>query len=400
MRFRFPAGPFVKAFAPGPADALVAARLSGQHGADQQGSGEAMETRSNGKRLRRSGRGGVTVEDVARLAGVSIASVSRVLNGSGHVGEGVRDRVRAAAETLGYVPHAAARALASHRSRIIGAVVPTIENPSFARAVEALQQRLAAAGYTLLLSSSNYDMRSEEAQVRALAGQGVDGLMLVGGVHDRSLMDFLAAKKIPFVNTWVLQDGSACVGFDNRAAGRMLADYLLDLGHVEIAVIAGVTRSNDRAAARVAGIRDALAARRLALTQERLIERPYKIAEGQLGLRALLAAGRKPTAVICGNDMLAFGALIECQAQGIAVPKELSVAGFDDMEFASQLRPPLTTVRIPADEIGARAAEYLIGKLAGETVVSAAEVAVNLIVRGSTAPPPHRHHSSNGDPQP
>lgn len=353
--------------------------------------GEGENGRASERRQRRRPKaGGVTAVDVAALAGVSVASVSRVLNGSGNVGSAVRQSVLDASEELGYQPHAAARALASRRSRIIGVVVPTIENPNFAKGVETLQRHLAAAGYTTLLASSGYDAGREAAHVRTLVAHGVDGVMLIGGKHQPDLLAFLDARNIPHVNAWVLDGRMPSVGFDNQQAAYRAASYLLDLGHRDIGVIAGLTKGNDRAAARVAGIRQALSERGLGLPQERLIERSYRIVDGQIGLRALLEQPRRPTAIICGNDVLAFGALLECQARGITVPQSLSICGFDDLEFASQLQPPLTTIRIPADEIGTRAAECLLSAIDGRTVPRNVEVPISLVVRGSTAPPGER----------
>jgi Periplasmic binding protein-like domain len=141
---------------------------------------------------------------------------------------------------------------------------------------------------------------------------------------------------------------------------------------------------------RVIGIREALAARGVALPQERLIECPHKITEGQLALRALMQSSKRPTAVICGPDVLAFGALIEARQLGVAVPRDLSIAGINDAEFAAHLTPPLTTMRLPADEIGTRAAEYLLGSVNALPAASATQVQVSLIVRASTAPPSGR----------
>lgn len=342
------------------------------------------------RRARPRQPGRVTVADVARAAGASTASVSRVLNNSGRVGEALRRRVMDASESLGYLPDAAARALASDHSQTIGAIIPTLENQSFAICVDGLQRRLEAAGYTLLLAHSGYDLDKELRAVKELIGRGVDGLMLVGALRDPKVYDLLRSKSVPFVNTFTLTNDAQrpCVGFDNRAAARRLAEYLLDLGHREFGIISGVTRDNDRAMARLAGIRDALAARGLALPQERLIERPYKIVEGQYGLRALLAGGRRPSVIVCGNDVLAFGALIEAQAAGIAVPDQLSVAGFDDLDFAVHLSPPLTTVRVPQDEIGARAGDFLVARIQGRAAPVINEVPSSLIVRGSTGVPP------------
>jgi LacI family transcriptional regulator len=175
------------------------------------------------KRLPRPSANTVTVREVAEAARVSMATVSRVLNGNTSVDRALCKRVTAAARRLGYIPHAAARALASQRSRTIGAVIPTLENINFAIGVAALQRRIAEAGYTLLLGSSNYDLKEELRQVKALAAHGVAGMMLVGARHAAGLYELLQAKKIPFVNTWVLDSGHPCVGFDNREIGRALA---------------------------------------------------------------------------------------------------------------------------------------------------------------------------------
>ena len=331
----------------------------------------------------------VTLQDVAGKAGVSVASVSRVLNNSGRVSVKLQRRIEAAVADLGYVPHGAAQALASRRSKTIGAVIPTLENPNFAIGIEAFQRYLNNTGYMLLLASSNYDIAQEMLQVRTLVGRGVDGVMLVGHMHDNALYPFLDEKDIPFVNTWSLdpQQDTPAIGFDNKQAVIDLVNYLLDLGHRHFGVIAGLTTANDRAKARVDGVREALAERGLSLAQEMLIERPYKILDGQMALRELLKLSNPPTAVICGNDLLAFGAMLECNRQGKSIPGDISIAGFDDLDFAAHLSPSLTTVRVPADEIGAKAAEFLLSRILKEPVLPITEIGVNLVVRASTGPP-------------
>jgi LacI family transcriptional regulator len=327
----------------------------------------------------------ITVRDVASAAGVSMATVSRVLNDKPSVDQDLRKRVTSAVTRLGYTPHAAARALASQRSRTIGAVIPTLENINFAVGVAALQRRITEAGYTLLLGSSNYDRAEELRQVRALAAHGVAGMMLVGGRHAPALYELLRTKRIPFVNTWVLDARHPCVGFDNREIGRTLARHLLDLGHVRFGVISQVAAKSDRAAERVIGIREVLAARGVAMPEERLVERPYKIVEGGEALCDLMRSATPPTAVICGTDMLAFGALIAARQVGIVVPRDLSVAGINDVEYAGNLTPPLTTIRLPADEIGDRAAEYLLGCIDRRPMIATSRVPFELVVRASTA---------------
>ncbi|OGK84666.1 MAG: LacI family transcriptional regulator [Candidatus Rokubacteria bacterium GWC2_70_16] len=340
-------------------------------------------------RLRRRRGVSPTVDDVASRAGVSTATVSRCLNTPAAVRPALRHRVDSAIAALGYVPHGAARALASQQSYTIGAVIPTLNNAIFASGIQALQRRLDEAKYTLLLASSDYDPARELREVQILVARGVDGIMLVGRAHKPELYACLRDKDVPYVNTWTYSSETEhpCVGFDNLEAGRRLASYLLDMGHRDIAMIAGITDGNDRATERLAGVREALAARGLSLPPQRLLERPYDIAEGRGAFRLLMAKEPRPTAVICGNDVLAFGALFECRSLGVEVPNQLSITGFDDLELASQVEPPLTTMHVPSEEMGRRAAEHLLARLAGKPVAPATRLEVSLIVRGTTAPP-------------
>lgn len=337
------------------------------------------------KRIPRPRAGAVTVHEVAKEAGVSVATVSRVLNGKATVAAELRQTVLLAAQKLSYTPHAAARALASQRFTTLGAVVPTLEDPNFSLGIAALQRRLHHSGYTLLLASSDYDPEEELRQVQALVAHGIAGLLLVGARRSPGTYAMLRAKAIPHVNTWVLDDSAPCVGFDNRAVGSTVADYLLELGHTAFGVIAQSTGHSDRAAARLEGIRHTLARAGVAPAQERLIERSHKIIDGQLAMRTLMQGPQRPTAVICGTDTLAFGALVEAAALGISVPHEVSVTGINDAEFAAHLNPTLTTVQLPAEEVGLHAANYLLDRIGGHQVVDRMPLQFRLVVRGSTA---------------
>ncbi len=339
-------------------------------------------------RVRRANTSAATVRDVAREAGVSVATVSRVLNGKTTVAQDVRAGVERAFAQLGYTPHAAARALATQRSSTIGAIVPTLEELNFSVGVNKLQQRVNEAGYTLLLASSNYDPDEELRQVRALVAHGVAGILMVGARHASEVYRLLDARRIPYVNTWVLDDKAPCVGFDNHAIGQTLANHLLDLGHRSFGVIAQESPESDRAAMRVAGIAEALAARGVAAPRCSFIRRSHTIVDGQHAFQALMEVPQRPTAVICGTDTLAFGALVQAAAMGIRVPQDLSVTGINDVEFAAHLSPPLTTIRLAADEIGQRAAEYLLGRIGSHPVAEATRIPFSLIVRGSTAAAP------------
>ncbi|MCB2099833.1 MAG: LacI family DNA-binding transcriptional regulator [Rhodobacterales bacterium] len=355
---------------------------------------EADRKPSHGKRLQtpQGGRGGQnpTLRDIAEAAGVSTATVSRVLNSPDAVRPALRERVSRTIAELGYVPHGAARALASQRSRTIGAIIPTLDNAIFAAGIEAFERRLDQDGYTLFVALSDYDPQHELRHMRGLLGRGVDGMLLVGGLHEAASYDLIRRQGRPYVNTWVHdpRGGHPCIGFDNRSASRRAAEHLLDLGHRRIAMIAGVLAFNDRARERVAGVRDALAARGLDLADADLVERRYDIAEARQAMGQLLEGPRPPSAVVCGNDVQAIGALLECQARGVAVPGQVSIIGFDDLPLTAHLAPALTTMHVPSRDMGRRAAEYLLDRLAGRPAAPALELAVDLVVRGTTGPAP------------
>ena len=337
----------------------------------------------------RISRAPITVKDIARAAGVSVATVSRALNNPGRVNEETATRVRAVAAKLNYIPSRAAGSLVSKRFKAIGAIMPTIENPIFAKALHALQAQLNEDGYNLLVASTNYDLDQEATALQSLLEHGVDAIVFVGYQRRPNVADMLERTGVPFVNTWVYDPKSPlpCIGLDNHAAMARMAGYLLDLGHRDFAVIAGITEQNDRAAQRKAGALQALRQRGVEVRPDRVIESPYSIAAGRSSMRRILAQGNPPTAVICGNDVLAFGAVYECLAQGIAVPQEISITGFDDFELASHMMPALTTIRVPATEMGEGAARYLVSVLENQPTNLHTEFEAELIVRASAAPP-------------
>jgi LacI family transcriptional regulator len=337
-----------------------------------------------------SGNGSATLQEVAERAGVSAATVSRVLNSPDSVREGRRSRVLKAIRELSYVPHGPAQALVSRRTGTIGAIVPTLNNGLFAECIAALQTRLNQEGYVLLLATSEYDLDREVDEVTALLQRGIDALMLVGGNHNPEVYARVESRRIPLVLTWSLdsKDGYDCVGFDNMGAARRIAEYLLDLSHRRFGIIAGIANGNDRAAGRIAGFTQALMRRGIPIDSIPVIECPYSINEGRAAMRTLLRMKEVPTAVLCGNDILAFGALAECHTAGIAVPRQISIAGYDDSDMATCVTPPLTTVRVRPQKIGEQAAAVLLAKLRGTTARQSVDVLAEVILRQSTAPPP------------
>lgn len=334
----------------------------------------------------------IGIRDVARHAGVSTASVSRALNNPQTVSAELRARIDAATAELGYIPDAAARALSSRRTRTIGAIVPTVDNAMFARGIEALQTYLSLQGYLLLLATSGYDPEVEHRQVQNMVSRGIDGLILRGDVHTDGLRRLLATQRIPFVNVGVYHPDKPypCVGADNERAAYRACSYLIELGHREFGAVTALSTNNDRASARLAGVRRALREHRLSLKPEWHFEVPYHLDDAREAARTLLTQPKRPTAVICGNDVLAYGVLLEAERRGLHVPNDLSVMGFDDLEWSRHLRPSLSTMHLPTDEVWTRAGQYLVRHLAGQSTTLHHEVDASLVVRESTGRPARR----------
>jgi hypothetical protein len=182
----------------------------------------------------------------------------------------------------------------------------------------------------------------------------------------------------------VLDDEHPSIGFDNYEIGQILANYLLDLGHRNFGVIAQESLQSDRATKRVAGILDTVKLRGVPVPSQCFVSRSHTIVNGQLAFKSLMESAIRPTAVICGTDMLAFGAMVQATSMGIRIPNDVSITGINDVEFAAHLSPPLTTVKLPADVVGQRAAEFLLGRIHGEPVVNTTTIPFSLIARGST----------------
>jgi LacI family transcriptional regulator len=331
----------------------------------------------------------VKIEDVAREANVSPATVSRVLNHPEIVRSELRDKVAKAISKLSYTRDSAARALKSGRMRTIGAIVPTLGLSIFAEGVEAMQNRLSESGYTLLIANSQYDQRRELQELQSLIERGVDGIALVGSSHGPELRALIEQAGVPVITTYVVkaQAGIPAIGIDNEAATRELTKFLLDLGHTAFAAIVNIPPSNDRSRARLDGIQRTLARAGIVLKPSQIIRADHSLAQGRSGLRQIINDHPGTTAIICTTDTLAIGAMAEARKMGLAVPHALSITGFDDVELASQVDPPLTTISVPAAEIGRGAADYLINAIGGMPIPKSVKVPYRLIIRSSTAKP-------------
>jgi LacI family transcriptional regulator len=338
---------------------------------------------------RSSSAGRTSLKDVARLAGVSTATVSRALNLPAQLDPETLQRVREAIKRLRYVPHGSARALRSQRSRMIGAVVPSFDYALYARTTSALQTELDAHGYALVMAAHHYDLGTELRVTSQLLEHDIDAFVFVGLDHDPELLALLSEMNRPYVLTWGV-DASGMhpsIGFDNRAATFAVANYILDLGHRRVGLITAPHEGNDRARERSAGVRMALAARGFALADGYDQRGPISLASGAALMKRLLALPQRPTAVIATNDVFAVGAMMACREAGLRIPQDMSITGVDNTDLGATQMPGLTSVRTPIVEIGRAAARQLIGRLKGESVERAQLLPFELVIRGSTAEP-------------
>jgi LacI family transcriptional regulator len=328
-------------------------------------------------------------KDVARLAGVSTATVSRALNTPGSVDPATLQRVRDAVAKLRYVPHGAARSLRSRRSRMIGAIVPSFDYALYARTTSALQQELAPLGYSVVLAEHHYELAQELETARQLIEHGVDAFMLVGVDHDPRLLAMLEDHGRPYVLTWGVARRAKLpyIGFDNRRAAQEVARHLVNLGHRRFAILSAPHDGNDRGRERVAGFRAAMAEAGIALPSTSIHYSRIGLGAAQEAAGKILALRERPTALLATNDVLAVGAMLACRRAGVDVPGDISITGVDNTDLGATQTPGLTSVSTPIVEIGTSAARQLVARLEGREFEAHVELPFELVVRGSTARP-------------
>ena len=332
--------------------------------------------------------GSVTIDHVATAAKVSTATVSRALNKPESVSAELKEKIYGVIKKLGYIPNAGARSLALKRSGTIGAIVPTLDNAIFSQGLAEFQKQLNQSSHQLLVASSNYDPEIEANQIHNLLARGVEGIAFFGTSQQRDALKLLKNRGIPYIHIGSLGapfNGYAS-GFDNREAIKLGVMHLLSLGHKHFGILAGITRNNDRAKDRVNGIIDALVQKKIRINNDVIIECPYTLHDARLGLNKLLLNNPKITAIICGQDVLAIGALLEAQKQGLKIPKDLSIVGFDDLEISHHITPSLTTIHIDAIGMWAQAANHLISQINGITnLPRKIKADVHLVIRESSS---------------
>jgi LacI family transcriptional regulator len=294
------------------------------------------------------------IVDVARRARVSISTVSRSFNHPDLVNPATRKKIERAVQALGYIRNRAAQTMHGRRSGTIGLIVPTIDHAIFAEVVQSFSDAVDQAGFTLLIASHGFDLDREYAVLRKFLEHRVDGVALIGLDHSEPTFQLLEQQVVPVISIWnyVSDSRISCVGAENYNAGRMAADFLLDLGHKRIALIFPNTIGNDRARGRLAGAMEVLERRGAQPPEEWTIQAPYNIAEAKDACGLLFDLLERPSAVLCGNDVIAQGAIFSLLKRGLSVPDDVSVIGIGDFKGSKEMEPALTTIHFPANEIG------------------------------------------------
>ena len=331
----------------------------------------------------------ITIKDVASRAGVSPATVSRVVNSRGVISAATAKRVRAAIEELGFRPNAIGRNLKTATSRTFGVMLPAIANPIFGEVVEGIQAAAITAGYSVSITCSNYREKDERQAIDTMLGNRVDALILTVTDADHSeQLDRLDEIGIPYVllfNQPEVTNRSA-VTVDNRAAGCVVAEEFVQLGHRRLGMIAGRFDASDRSRARYRGFRDGIAAAGLA--PPALVEVDF--VEGRIAraVGKLLDRQDAPTALFCSTDLLALSVISALRGLGVSVPGEMSVIGFDGISFGQLSHPTLATMVQPSHAMGQAAVQQLLGRLTGNTTPQVQYLATTYRPGASAGPAP------------
>ena len=327
----------------------------------------------------------LTVHDIARLAGVSAMTVSRALNHPDKVSPAMRAKVQAVVQQTGFVPNGMAGGLRSSKAKLVAAVLPTLVGPVFQETTRALNAALDAMGYQLMIGQSGYDVSREDSLLDAIIRRRPDGIVLTGIMHTPAGRRQLLASGIPVVETWDLTPTpiDMLVGFSNEEIGTSVCTWLHQRGYRRPALISG---QDERAQRRNASfLRQARALGMGADIPVCLTPAPTTLGAGRATLARLLDRPGGVDAVFCSSDMLALGVMMEAQARGLRVPGQLGVVGLGDLEFATDLQPALTTVRIDGTRIGETAARYIVDRVEGRTVEQPIlDIGFSIIERQST----------------
>ncbi|WP_170603429.1 LacI family DNA-binding transcriptional regulator [Ruegeria arenilitoris] len=301
------------------------------------------------------------IRDVAKETGLSIATISRVMNGSKSVSPKTRKRVLEACERLDYLPNPAARALSTNKSNTIAAIIPTIEHSVFAKFIAGIEQALGTRGYSLVLAISNGEDEEELKAARKLLGMGAEAFILSGAAHSKELLDMFLRRQVPiaFTSIWDPNLKIPTIGYDNGKLAAEAVRYLASLGHQRIAIFHGPLKTSDRTLARRQGAETV----NTPLVELEFHETELSVSGGRVAVREVLHGKVRPTAVLCFSDVLALGVYFGLREAGLEVPDDMSVMGFDNLDWAKETHPPLTTINLPAAEMGKAVATQIMDHL-------------------------------------
>jgi DNA-binding LacI/PurR family transcriptional regulator len=337
----------------------------------------------------------VTIKDIAKVAGVSHTTVSRALRGNPSISQETASRVRQVADELGYVPNKAASGLKTRRSGILGVIVRRIVDPFFGEVLDGIEEVLSEKGYSLFLAASQRDLDREETIVRLMSERRVDGVIIcstqVGEEHRQQLEQFGVPTVL--INNQAADDITHSVYHNDAEGSRQLTRYLIELGHTKIAYL-GNARAGRTTEDRKQGYMNEMRRHLLPVPPEYVIEGPNGLAGGgKAGTLEFLEQRSPPTGIICYNDVMAIGAIRTLNEAGFRVPDDISITGFDNIDLAAYVSPPLTTFDQPKHELGRQAALMMLrvlDKYGDDATTLSSDVITlqgKLILRHSTAPP-------------
>lgn len=302
---------------------------------------------------------------MAKAARVSPSTVSRSFNHPELVKATTRKKIDTAVRRLGYIRNRAAQTIHGIRSGTVGLIVPTVDHAIFAELIQSFSEAVEELGFTILLASHGYDLQREYVLTRKMLEHRVDGMALIGIEHVDETFGLLQSQEVPTVLLWNYAEASVfpSVGSDNFQAGWLVGHHIAALGHTRVAGLFPPLTGNDRATQRRQGVEAALADFGVRIPDIWDIKTPYSVGAAKDAVTRLLQQGDVPSAIVCGNDVLAWGALYALSKAGVRVPDDMSVTGIGDFKGSKDIEPALTTVRIPARQIGAKAAKIIAAKI-------------------------------------
>lgn len=334
----------------------------------------------------------ITIQDIAKRAGVSNQTVSRVLNGKPDVAEDTRRRIEQIIDELSYVPSTAARSLRYQGTKTIGLIVPDNANPFFAEIARGVENAGFEAGYSVVLCNSNKSLQRELEHLRMLQAKQVDGIIFIASTTHIDQIRPLVDSGIPVV-MFYRDPGDLNVDtfkIDNERAGYIATEHLIDLGHKAIACIRPAFAESP-SSKRVLGYEEALTAHGLTWSEQLVRQGDNLLSGGEEAVHQLLNNGVEFTAIFASNDAMAIGAMRALCSRGYRIPEDVSVIGIDDIILASYVDPPLTTVAQPKQKAGEQAVTYLVERMENDRIAGARTTIldIELVVRELCAPPAH-----------